>query len=145
MCLKKDTVKSHIIINKSFKKKKYRVSRRTRQATPGTQRYPAFNVPQNTALQSSPCAQGLGSSASCPLAALLGERLPCRVICTWKWSPQPQLSWLPDGPDRQHQVHRDNPSITLLGARHTRAPMASKSRAAHQQSVPGETHPVVWK
>ena len=30
-------------------------------------------------------------------------------------------------------------SITLLGARHTRAPMAPKSRAAHQQSVPGET------
>ena len=43
------------------------------------------------------------------------------------------------GADRQHQAHRDNLSITLLGARHTRAPMAPKSGAALQQSVPGET------
>ena len=30
-------------------------------------------------------------------------------------------------------------AITLLGARHTRAPTTPKSRAAHQQSVAGET------
>ena len=114
------------------------IPRRNRQRTLGTQKYPKFNIARDIAHQASACTQGLGSFAGWLCASPVLGHLLCRVISTWKGSPQYLPFWLPEGPGEQHQLHRDNPSITLLGARLTRAPTAPKSRAAHKQSVPGE-------
>ena len=111
----------------------------TREATPRTRRYAEFNIARDIAHQASACPRGLGSSAIHLCASPVLGRLPCRVICTRKCSPQHLPSLLLEGPDGQCQVHRDNLNITLCGKRHTRAPTAPKSRAAHQQSVPVET------
>ena len=85
-----------------------------------TQRYPEFNITWDTDCQASACSQDLGISVGCLCASPVMGHLPFRVINTWRVSPLP--STLQDRQKRQHQVHRDNPSITLLQASHTRAP-----------------------
>ena len=72
------------------------------------------NITWVSACQASACNQGLGSSAGHLCANLVGGHLPCRVISTWKSSPQHPPSSLPEGADRQHQVHRDILGLTSL-------------------------------
>ena len=76
-------------------------------ATPGTQRYPKFNITWDTDLQVSACTQDLGSSACRLHASTLVYNLPCREIDTMRGSQL--LSLLLDRQDRQHQVCRDIP------------------------------------